>query len=373
MLAPKNKRDLYRIIPFGLIWLTYAFIYLLLEKGLLYDLDFYPSTGNPYNFGSSTVVTLLVAAITGLLMGTLEIRVINKLFVNYSFGRKILGKTLIYVLLMIMFVIVVSAIGYSVKLGTSIIDHQIWENTLKFLSSVTFWSFQLYLAAMIGVSLFYSEVRDNLGMSVLYNFFIGKYHKPVQEDRIFMFLDMKSSTTIAEKIGHVKYFEMLSEYYSDLSDPILEYYGEVYQYVGDEIIVSWKLKNGIQENNCLKCFFAMKESIRDRSEKYQSKFEVLPSFKAGFHYGKVTTGEIGVLKKDIVFSGDVLNTTARIQGLCNDYSVDILISDQLNNKMDLDFEFHVKSLGINQLRGRNETMEVFTVNLLKNSNLNDEI
>ena len=178
-----------------------------------------------------------------------------------------------------------------------------------------------------------------------------------------MFLDMKSSTTIAEKIGHVKYFEMLSEYYSDLSDPIIQYYGEVYQYVGDEIIVSWKLKNGLQDNNCLKCFFAMKESLRYRSEKYQSKFEILPSFKAGFHFGRVTTGEIGVLKKDIVFSGDVLNTTARIQGLCNHYNVDILISEHLKNKMNIESEFQIQSHGINELRGRNESLELFTVQL----------
>lgn len=363
MITPKNKRDFYRIIPFGIIWFTYGIIYVLLEKGLLYDLEFYPSTGNPYKFGSNTVVTLLVGAISGLLMGTLEIKVINNLFVNQSFGRKILSKTLIYVLLMITFLIVVQAIGYSVKLGTSIFDQQIWGNTWKFFSSVTFWTFQLYFAASIGVSLFYSEVRDNIGMSVLYNFLIGKYHKPIQEDRIFMFLDMKSSTTIAEKIGHVKYFEMLREYYSDLSDPIIEYYGEVYQYVGDEIVVSWKLKNGIEENNCLKCFFAMKETLMDLSEKYQSKFGILPSFKAGFHCGRVTTGEIGVLKKDIVFSGDVLNTTARIQGLCNKYNVDILISHQLKNKMNIEAEFQIQSQSINELRGRNEAIELFTVQL----------
>ena len=363
MPSPKNKRDFYRIIPFGLIWLTYACIYLLLEKGLLYDLDFYPSTGNPYNFGTNTFITLLFAGFSGLLMGTFEIRVLNTLFTNHSFGKKILYKTLVYVFLMVTFVIVVSAIGYSVKLGTSIFDQQIWGRAWIFLSSVTFWSFMLYLAAMIVVSLFYSEVRDNLGMSVLYNFFVGKYHKPIQEERIFMFLDMKSSTTIAEKIGHVKYFEMLREYYSDLSDPIIQYYGEIYQYVGDEIVVSWKLKKGIQENNCLKCFFAMKESLRYRSEKYQSKFEILPSFKAGFHFGRVTTGEIGVLKKDIVFSGDVLNTTARIQGLCNKYNVDILISEHLKNKMNIESEFQIQSHGINELRGRNESLELFTVQL----------
>jgi len=232
-----------------------------------------------------------------------------------------------------------------------------------FLSSFLFWAFQLYLAAIIGVSLFYSEVSENLGMNVLNNFFIGKYHKPIQEERIFMFLDMKSSTTIAENIGHLKYFEMIKEYYSDLSEPIIQYRGEVYEYVGDEIIVSWKLNNGIPDNNCLKCFFAMKQVISDHSEKYQSQFGVLPTFKAGLHYGQITTGEVGVLKKAIVFSGDVLNTTARIQGLCNNYNVDILISDQLKNKMNLKSEFKIQSLGINELRGRNESIELFTVRL----------
>jgi len=176
-----------------------------------------------------------------------------------------------------------------------------------------------------------------------------------------MFLDMKSSTTIAEKLGHVRYFEMLTQYYSDLSDPIIQYRGEIYQYVGDEIIVSWKPNHGLLKNNCLKCFFAMKESIKKQSEKYHAKFGLSPTFKAGFHYGRVTTGEIGVIKKDIIFTGDVLNTTARIQGLCNDYKVEILISGHLISKMDLDSEFRIEALGEKELRGRDEKVELFTV------------
>ncbi len=99
----------------------------------------------------------------------------------------------------------------------------------------------------------------------------------------------------------------------------------------------------------------MKESLNNQSEKYQSKFGVLPTFKAGFHFGLVTTGEIGVIKKDIIFTGDVLNTTARIQDLCNIHNVDILISDHLKNKMNLDSEFQIQTLG------KNEAIELFTV------------
>jgi len=211
---------------------------------------------------------------------------------------------------MITFLVVFTSIIGSIDLQTNIFDRRVWKNVWAFSTTFAFWSVEIYIAAIILLSLFYTEVSENLGQEVLNNFFTGKYHKPIQEERIFMFLDMKSSTTIAEKLGHVKYFEMLKEYYSDLSEPIIQYHGEIYQYVGDEIIVSWKPKRGLLNNNCLKCFFAMKETIKNQSKKYHEKFGLLPTFKAGFHLGKVTTGEIGVIKKDIIFTGDVLNTTA---------------------------------------------------------------
>ena len=154
---------------------------------------------------------------------------------------------------------------------------------------------------------------------------------------------------------------MLREYFSDLSDSIIEYSGEIYQYVGDEIVVSWKLKNGLQNNNCIQCFFAMKAAIKKQTKKYNEKFGLLPGFKAGFHLGKVTTGEIGVIKKDIIFTGDVLNTTARIQGLCNTYKVDILISDHLMKNLHLHSQFQIKTLGENELRGRDERIKLFTI------------
>ena len=176
-----------------------------------------------------------------------------------------------------------------------------------------------------------------------------------------MFLDMKSSTTIAESLGHVRYFDMLREYYADLSDSIIQHAGEVYQYVGDEIVVTWKLKSGLQNNNCVQCFFAMKAALKKQSRKYRAAFGLVPEFKAGFHLGKVITGEIGVLKKEIIFTGDVLNTTARIQGLCNTYGVDILISGHLMKMLPEPFLFQGQALGENALRGRDEKIELFTI------------
>lgn len=360
MLSPKTKRNIYRIIPFGLIWLIFSLVYLQLERGIIGKLNYYPSTGNPYNFKSSVIVTVIAASITGLLIGVIEIRYFSKWFAQRSFSKKILYKSIIYFAIILTFMVSLTVIANAFVLHRNIFDKQVWDNLWAFFSNYSFWSVCLYIASIIVVTQFFTEVSANMGPEVLNNFFIGKYHRPIEEERIYMFLDMKSSTTIAEGLGHVRYFEMLREYYSDLSDSIINYSGEIYQYVGDEIVVSWTLKNGLQNNNCINCFFSMKNALQKQSDKYNEKFGLLPSFKAAFHLGRVTTGEIGVIKKEIIFTGDTLNTTARIQSLCNNYNVDILISGDLIKKLALS-EYQIEALGESQLRGRDEKVSLFTL------------
>jgi adenylate cyclase len=361
MLSPKTKRNIYRIVPFGIICVTFSIIYTLLEKGILGNLDYYPSTGNPYIFHRNIFITPISALITGLLIGIIEILYFNKLFIQKSFTKKIVYKSISYLAIIISFLLVVTVIANAIELGASVFNKQVWEYAWAFFLDYAFLSVGLYMAAVIVISQFYSEVSENIGLGVLNNFFTGKYHSPTEEARIFMFLDMKSSTSIAESLGHIRYFEMLRQYYSDLSDCIVKYSGEIYQYVGDEIVVSWTLKRGVHNNNCIQCFFAIKAAIIKQAGKYIEKFGLLPEFKAGFHFGKVTTGEIGVIKKEIIFTGDVLNTTARIQGLCNTYDVDILISGDLMKKLSLGSQFQTTTLGENELKGKDEKVELFTI------------
>src|SRR4030095_11449395 len=108
MLLPKTKRNILRIIPFGVIWLVFSIIYTLLEKGLLGDLNHYPSTGNPYNFTRNVYVTPVTALVTGLFIGTLEILYFNRWFAQKSFSKKILYKSTIYLAIILLFTIILS-------------------------------------------------------------------------------------------------------------------------------------------------------------------------------------------------------------------------------------------------------------------------
>lgn len=358
MLSHENRRTLLQIIPFGVICLIYSIVYSLLEKGILGNNPFYPSTGNPYKF--RLVIPAIISMLLGILIGYFEVLYLNKWFQKWSFTKKIITKTAIYLLIATIAILIVTIISNAIALGISPIDREMRNIISPFLFNFAFGSFILYSSLVIITYLFYLEISDNIGQSVLLNFFTGKYHQPIEEERVYMFLDMNSSTTIAEQLGHVQYFKMLKEYYVDLTAPIIRFGGEIYQYVGDEVIVTWKLKKGIA-NDALNCFLAMKEALNSQSRKYQSIYGLIPTFKTGIHLGEVTTGEIGVIKKEITFSGNVLNTTARIRGLCKIYNVDLLASEEFVQALETNGTFRLIELGEAELRGKNEKVNLFTI------------
>ncbi|GAB4246305.1 MAG: hypothetical protein Tsb0034_25190 [Ekhidna sp.] len=213
------------------------------------------------------------------------------------------------------------------------------------------------------VCLIYSAVSENLGHHVFLNFLTGKYHHPKKEERIFMFLDMKHSTTIAEQLGHEQYFNLLRDYYEVMSDPIINTMGEVYQYIGDEVVITWKAEKGLKDNNCIKCFRQIKENMKHHADVFQKKYGLVPDFKAGIHVGEVTTGEIGALKKEIFYTGDVLNTTARVQGLCNENNTDLIITSDLLNGLDNPNQWNAEYIGELPLKGKSKPVKLHKMNL----------
>lgn len=311
-----------------------------------------------------TLPVFIYASITitliGLFVGTLEMVYLEKHFRNHSLRAKVFYKFLIYFLLFLLIITINYPIAVTLEQGISITDPQVWRRTIRFFFSITFLNTLFQLSVSLFVSLIYAAISENLGHQVFLHFFTGKYHKPVIETRIFMFLDMKSSTTIAETLGHVQYFKLLQEYYDLMSGPIVNCEGEVYQYIGDEIVVSWKLEKGLANANCIRCFFEIQERLQSRKTHFIKAYGFEIGFKAGLHYGEVTIGEVGALKKEIVFTGDVLNTTARIQSQCNSLNSNLLISGKLKNSLPTN-PYTFQSLGEIELKGRDQKVELYSV------------
>jgi adenylate cyclase len=205
------------------------------------------------------------------------------------------------------------------------------------------------------------QISRKIGPGMFVNWVSGRYYTPREEERIFMFLDMKDSTAIAERIGNMKFSALVRDFFRDMTYPVLETKGEVSHFIGDEAVLTWKPKEGLEKGNCLQMFFKMRQAVEDRSSYYESHYGFVPDFKAGLHIGRVVATEVGEIKSEIVFHGDVLNTTARIQGLCNSEGEELLISGDLAKRLSSEQRDKLKLLGLRALKGKEHDVEIFAL------------
>ena len=315
-----------------------------------------------YNFQHHFIANTVAFFFTGLIAGYISVYFLRDRIRQLSFVQSLIVVNMVIGTTVVFLSYLLYGFFFSWVDDLPIYDERVWQQaSLLFLSPLNIKNI-LFAFALAFMSILFLNINDRYGPGVLMDYLLGKYHRPRQEERIFMFVDMKSSTTIAEQLGDIAFHDLLNDYFKDLTDPILYTRGEVYQYVGDEVIVTWPTDKGLYNFNCVRCFFAMQEAISMHSTYYQNKYGLVPEFKAGLHCGQVTTGEIGIIKRDIVHSGDVLNTTARIQSKCNELNVKVLLSKVLLDKLGLPpHRMLQKELGEIDLRGKKEKIRLYTI------------
>lgn len=314
-----------------------------------------------YDFNSAFTANLIVAVSAGLVGGVLTVNLMERWLRYFAFWKALLLIIFVYSIVALVISFFGSLYITSKDLSLPLFHNEvIWESlfffgTWMFLKNYIIWLF------IVLVTLIVLMVNEKYGPGVFPDYLMGRYFSPKKERRIFMFCDLKNSTGIAEKLGEEKYFNFLKDFFRDVAPAIIQNHGEVYQYVGDEIVITWKMKRGLKNANALQCFYSMQHLIKDKKSLYISKYGVFPEFRVGYHFGPVMVGEIGMIKRDIAFSGDVLNTTSRIQGLCSEFGLDILASKEFaNTAFELPEKVTRHDVGTEKLRGKSVEMELVT-------------
>lgn len=189
-----------------------------------------------------------------------------------------------------------------------------------------------YIFFIVLLNFFY-QLHKKIGARVLLNSVLGKYHQPRDEKLIFLFLDLKNSTRIAESLEHKKYSLFIKDCFSLLTEPIYTNHAEVYQYVGDEAVLIWPKKKGLKNLHCLRLFFDYRRALEQKRDYFMKEYGHFPQFKAGIDYGEVTVTEVGEIRRDLAYHGDVLNTASRLEKLCKHVGKDLLITSYLNDEL----------------------------------------
>jgi adenylate cyclase len=201
-------------------------------------------------------------------------------------------------------------------------------------------------------------ITNIIGRRALLNFIIGRYHTPVEEDRFVLFVDIAGSTGLAERLGGTGIHRLLDRIFRLLSLAVVDYRGEVLNYVGDEVIVTWPERTGAVDCRPLRCFVAMRDELARASGQFEREFGAAPRIRGSLHFGPVIVGEIGDIKRAIVFNGDVMNTAARLEELSRNVAGGFLISRAAMQQFSSTPPFAVRDLGQLAIRGRADGIDV---------------
>lgn len=300
---------------------------------------------------------------------------LSSAFDRYFFRPRYRGFKFSYILILRL-TFYLAAVSFSVLL-VWVLNEARLENT-GFIEVITngqlkdfvlrdeFFRILIFAVVVSALVIYISQMNYLLGENVFLRYLSGKYYKPVEEERFFMFLDLTASTTLAEKTSPIEYHKFLNNYFYDVNDPIVGAKGEIFQYAGDQVVITWTKKNGIKKSNCVRCFFKIKHKLDKLQEDYVRKFGMFPKIKAGLHFGNIIVGEIGDSKKEIVYHGDVMNTASRIQEECNTLNSNFLVSKEVLNVVELPEKYRSELLGRFLLKGKEQEVEIYSIEEMTN-------
>lgn len=290
----------------------------------------------------------------GLLYGTL-----------FFIINKYLGKRILYYRLLLLSVITQLSVAFLI---TSLIYPMLQyfklpliqqpSTYINFITMPVILFGTIYAFFVNGLISMVISINLMIGKSTLASIMTGKYYYPIVEKRIFMFIDLKSSTSLAEKLGHKMFSQLIQDCFYELS-VFNQFSGDIHKYVGDEAIISWKVN--YPTSYSIASFFAYKAKLQQKEQYFNKEYEVIPEFKAGIHWGEITVMEIGNTKREIAFLGDTMNTTARIQNVCNEYDAELLISEDVFKRLNSNGEWDIEKICQVHLKGKENDLEIYSV------------
>ena len=225
-------------------------------------------------------------------------------------------------------------------------------------SHKVFWISIIYSVVFLILANLVLGVANIIGPRAFLNFVTGRYHSPVEENRFVLFVDIAGSTGLAERLGGIAIHRLLDRTFRLLTLAVVDYHGEVLNYVGDEVIVTWPERSGAVDCRPLRCFMAMRDELSFASNQLEREFGAVPRIRGSLHFGAVIVGEIGDIKRAIVFNGDVMNTAARLEELSRGVEGGFLASRAAMEQFRSTLPVKVRNLGRLQIRGRTDGIDV---------------
>ncbi len=287
--------------------------------------------------------------------------VFYELLAKKSLGVLFIWRLVFVIILLGLVFLVISIYHYHTKIITDISEY-LYLIKWFFLNKTTLYLFTIGVIISSFIN-FYKAIRQKVGFESFYLIISGYYRTPREEDRIFMFIDLISSTRYAELLGHRKYSAFLQECFKHLGILEIKYRAMQYQIVGDEVVLSWPSNKKRNFRYAVNFYFEFSAILNSYADYFLKEFGVIPNFTASINTGKIMVSEVGTLKSEIAFHGDVLNTAARIQKQCKSYNKPLLVTSAFVddfNEVSVGYKVKMEAEG-KMLIGKQKPVDIYSI------------
>jgi len=352
-----NKRKVPIIIIIAVSWTVADFLLFLIQMSTDSFSFKYEEPGS--NTLKAIVLRELNVLLVSFIIGFLLISVLRRFFRHTSPWINLILKTLILIAAgLIMTFLIYMSFELVIRHRTlNVALDRFLQNTFRtqwIIPKMAEWTV-LYIWTQLAI-----EVNEKYSPGVFIDIVMGKYLQPREEARIILFIDLRNSTPIAEKLGN-NYFQFIRDFIFCISAGIMEHDGRVYQYVGDEIVVWWSSSKA-NAKKAINSLIESRKILNTNTNIFMSNYDIVPEYKAGMHVGTVTVGQVGISKKELVMSGNTINTASRIRSACTDLNQKFLVSKDIIDILEMK-DWQSESMGEVDLKGKNENIELFALKI----------
>ncbi|GJL83307.1 MAG: hypothetical protein DHS20C01_29410 [marine bacterium B5-7] len=219
----------------------------------------------------------------------------------------------------------------------------------------------MFSAAMVTLL----RVISFIGGRNLLRLMVGKYRRPVLEHQVLLFLDMRDSTQLAERLGPLATRELIGQVFYDLSEPIVNYGGDIYRFTGDGMVATFKITSkdihdAARFDYLVDLVDAMEFVLERTAHDYLSRYDHAPKFRYAYHGGDIVVAEEGDSRRAIGYYGETIHIAARLESEAKTRDCLLLISDFIRAGIDRHADRFI-SLGACALKGISREVELYAL------------
>ncbi|PKL38900.1 MAG: hypothetical protein CVV44_08505 [Spirochaetae bacterium HGW-Spirochaetae-1] len=180
----------------------------------------------------------------------------------------------------------------------------------------------------------------------------------IQRTITILFSDIRSFTTFSEKNTPQETIDFLNSYFVSIGPIIRKNRGFVDKYIGDAIMA---LFPGNPDDAIDAAEEMMHQLDKFNADRTISNRETI-RIGIGIHTGECMLGTIGEKDRlETTVIADAVNTASRLEGLNKRFNTTILISQKTLASLKNPGKYHVRDLGLQQVRGKTDKLHIHEI------------